>query len=62
MTVAQVLAAHASAQIAAAHEADEAHRAAEIAGEVVIDEGPPSFAVTWAFEATVIGMSRPKNS
>ena len=61
MTVAEVLAAHARAQIAAALEADEAHRAADGADAPVIDEGPPSFAVSWAFEATVIGMSRSKD-
>jgi len=61
MTVAQALAAHASAQIAAAHEADKARRTADGAGEPVIDEGPPSFAVSWAFEAIAIGMSRSKD-
>ena len=62
MTVSEVLAAHASAQIAAALQADEAHRAADGIETILIEEGPPSFAVSWAFEATVIGMSRSKDS
>ncbi len=55
MTVAEVLSAHASSRIAAAKSDDEALRAADQGAEVVMEDAPTSFLVSWACEATVIG-------
>ncbi len=60
MTVAEVLAAHASSRISAAKGDDEASRAADQGAEVVMEEAPTSFVVSWAAEATVIGIAADK--
>ena len=57
MTVAEVLAAHASAQITAAKTADEARRLVDESSLVVLEEAA-SFVVSWRCEATVIGSGR----
>ena len=57
MTVSEALAAHATAQIANAQQADAAHRSAEAAG-VAVEDGPQPFHLTWDFAATVIGVRR----
>jgi hypothetical protein len=59
MTVSEVLAAHASAQMAAARAADEARRVAIDAEQIEVAAEPRSFVESWAINATVIGMSRP---
>ena len=59
MTVSEALAAHASAQMAAARAADEARRTAVDVEQVSVMEEPRSFVETWAINATVIGQSRP---
>jgi hypothetical protein len=59
MTVSEVLAAHASAQMAAARAADEARRVAIDCEQVeVVAAEPRSFVESWAINATVIGMAR----
>ena len=60
MTVAEVLAAHATSRITAARSDDEALRAADQGAEVVMEEAPTSFVVSWACEATVIGTASDK--
>lgn len=59
MTVAQALAAHATAQIAAAREADEKRRVTTEPEMRTVAEEPRSFIETWAVQATVIGLCRP---
>jgi hypothetical protein len=59
MTVSEVLAAHASAQMAAARAADEARRVAIDSEQIEAAAEPRSFVESWAINATVIGMSRP---
>jgi hypothetical protein len=56
MTVSEVLAAHASAQMAAARAADEARRVAIDSDEVEVACESRSFVESWAVSATVIGM------
>jgi hypothetical protein len=56
MTVAEALGAHASAQIAAAREADEQRRTAAKAEPELIPTEPRSFLETWGVQATVIGI------
>ena len=55
MTVAEALGAHASAQIAAARQADEQLRTANAAEPQFLGEEPCSFIDTWDVQATVIG-------
>ena len=57
MTVSEALAAHASAQMAAARSADEARRVAIEPEQIGFDEEPRSFIESWAISATVIGCS-----
>lgn len=61
MTVSEALAAHASAQMAAARAADEARRVAIDCEqfEAEVEQEPRSFVESWAINATVIGMNRP---
>ena len=57
MTVAEALGAHASAQIAAARQADEQRRVAvECEIELIPRVEPRSFIETWGVQATVIGV------
>jgi hypothetical protein len=56
MTVAEALGAHASAQIAAAREADEQRRIAVETEPELVPEEPRSFIETWGVQATVIGL------
>ena len=56
MTVAEALGAHASAQIAAAREADERRRTANEAELELMPDEPQSFVETWGVQATVIGV------
>ena len=56
MTVAEALGAHASAQIAAAREADEQLRTATAVESQFIAEEPCSFIETWGVQTTVIGI------
>ena len=56
MTVSEVLAAHASAQMAAARAADEARRVAIDSDPVEFAAEPRSIVESWAVSATVIGM------
>lgn len=56
MTVSEVLAAHASAQMAAARAADEARRVAIDPEQADVAAEPRSFVESWAISATVIGM------
>lgn len=59
MTVSEALAAHASAQMAAARAADEARRVAADPDQIEIMEEPRSFVDSWAITAKVIGVKRP---
>lgn len=59
MTVAQALAAHAGAQMAAARAADEARRVTDDLDQVQVLEEGRSFVESWGISATVIGFSRP---
>lgn len=59
MTVSEALAAHASAQMAAARAADEARRVAADPDQIEIMEEPRSFVDSWAITAMVIGVKRP---
>ncbi|MGZ3272156.1 MAG: hypothetical protein ACXU82_10760 [Caulobacteraceae bacterium] len=56
MTVSEALGAHASAQIAAAREADEQLRTATAVELEFRAEEPRSFIETWGVQATVIGI------
>jgi hypothetical protein len=56
MTVAEALGAHASAQIAAAREADERRRTANEAEPELVPDQSRSFVETWGIQATVIGV------
>jgi hypothetical protein len=56
MTVAEALGAHASAQIAAAREADKQRRVAVETEPELVPEESRSFIETWAIQATVIGL------
>ena len=58
MTVAQALAAHAGAQIAAARIADESRRLASDQDQVEVAAERRSFIDSWGISATVIGVSR----
>jgi hypothetical protein len=60
MTVAEVLAAHASSRMSAAKGDDEALRAADQGAEIVMEEALTSFVVSWAAESTVIGAGADK--
>jgi hypothetical protein len=59
MTVAEALAAHAGAQMAAARAADEARRVIGDLEQVEVLEEGRSFVDSWGVSATVIGFSRP---
>jgi len=56
MTVAEALGAHASAQIAAAREADARRRVAVEGEPELVPDEPRSFVETWAIQTTVIGV------
>jgi hypothetical protein len=56
MTVAEALAAHASAQMAAARAADEARRMMDEIDREPVEDEAPSFIETWDVHATVIGV------
>ncbi len=58
MTVSEALAAHATAQIAKARQADAANRSVEVIGVAAMEGGARPFNVTWDFAATVIGVRR----
>jgi hypothetical protein len=58
MTVSEALAAHASAQMAAARVSDEARRVAIDPELIPSRPEPRSFIESWAISATVIGVSR----
>ena len=53
---AEALGAHASAQIAAAREADEQRRTANVSEPDRLAEEPRSFVETWDVQTTVIGV------
>ncbi|MEI9892253.1 MAG: hypothetical protein WDN45_18935 [Caulobacteraceae bacterium] len=58
MTVAEALAAHACAQMAAARAADETRRLTSDLVQVELGEEPRSFIEGWAISATVIGLDQ----